>query len=136
MLKFKIGDTLRGKKTGTTYVVVGIQDYYIQIKRQSDEFVFSIALPDVYEGYEKIDYTTTEMMFIANSSEETYKLNDLYYNKKNGFTDKYGSEWKGYTFSTLNEFINETGWNKIERNKMTLSQIEEKLGYEIELIKE
>ena len=87
---------------------------------------------------------TYEMVALAESDGKTYKAMEMYYNKKNGFTDKDGKNWPLCSYADFNDnkgkfgfhaFIMEDRWEIDEVKRMTKSEIEKILGYKIEIIK-
>lgn len=78
---------------------------------------------------------TFEMMKLAEKSGKTYKTGDLYYRNKYGFTsiDK-SRQWNASAFNYLNELLEVDDWKEVERVKLTIREIEEELGYEIEIV--
>jgi len=88
---------------------------------------------------------TYEMVALAEKSGRTYKNCAMYYNKGVGFFDaETDREWDYNSFSSestgkpngLYRFIMCDGWEICEKRKMTKEQIEEKLGFKIEIIED
>lgn len=79
---------------------------------------------------------TFEMMKKAEVTGKTYVVNDLRYSKDEGFHDKIGNKWKGGAFPYLNDLLDIKDWEELEPKKMTLKEVEAKLGYPIEIISE
>jgi hypothetical protein len=77
---------------------------------------------------------TAEMVIKADRDGKRYKTEDMYYQRGFGFIDKYGNKWEVNSYGNLNDFAHETGWEEIKT--MTKRQIEDLLGYEIEIISE
>lgn len=79
---------------------------------------------------------TFEMMKKAEVTGKTYIVNDLRYSRDKGFHNKSGDEWEGGAFRYLNDLLAIESWKELEPEKMTLKEVEAKLGYPIELISE
>lgn len=77
---------------------------------------------------------TLEMMNKAKENGKTYITEDMRFSTKKGFHEDNGSPWNANAFRTLNQVIEIDDWKLLEPKKMTLKEIEEKLGYEIELV--
>lgn len=83
---------------------------------------------------------TLEMMYEAFETGKTYISGDMQYSTENGFCDEDTTNpWSSKAFDTINEIM-ELTWSPLKigtyTKKMTLKQIEEKLGYRIELVSE
>lgn len=78
--------------------------------------------------------TTLEMMNKAKENGKTYITEDMRFSIEKGFHEDSGSPWSAGAFRTLNQVIEIDDWKLLEPKKMTLKEIEEKLGYEIELV--
>jgi len=52
---------------------------------------------------------TLEMLIKAEKDGRLYKSGELYYSKKDGFTDSEGKNWAGRGFETLNSLIHDEG---------------------------
>ena len=78
--------------------------------------------------------TTLEMMNKAKENGKTYITEDMRFSTEKGFHGDNGKPWNASAFSTLNQVIEIDDWELLEPKKMTLKEIEEKLGYEIELV--
>lgn len=85
---------------------------------------------------------TFEMMRRAEVTGKTYIVNDLRYSRDKGFHNKIGDEWEGGAFRYLNDLFAIKDWKELEpkkitpKKKMTLKEVEAKLGYPIEIISE
>ena len=77
---------------------------------------------------------TLEMMNKASKDGKIYITGSMRFSKNMGFHDSDGLPWDADAFKTLNEVLELNNWKILEAKKMTLSQIESILGYEIELI--
>ena len=81
---------------------------------------------------------TLEMMNEAEKTEKTYITGNMRYSVENGFHDSTGKPWEADAFTYVNEIMSLDKWKLLEveqtPKKMTLKQIEEKLGHRIELI--
>lgn len=81
--------------------------------------------------------TTFEMMKEAEKTGRTYITGDLRFSTNNGFHDEDGTPWRANVFSTLNQILGYDDWELLDEVKrMTLKEIEKKLGYKIELVSE
>lgn len=81
--------------------------------------------------------TTFEMMKEAEKTGRTYVIEDLRFSMKNGFHDNCGKPWNANAFSELNDVLKFNDWKLLnEVKRMTLKEIEKKLGYKIELVSE
>lgn len=78
--------------------------------------------------------TTLEMLNEAKKTGKTYIVDSMRYSFNKGFHDSCGRPWDACAFKYLNEVIYLDGWKLLESKKMTLKEIEEKLGYEIEIV--
>lgn len=82
--------------------------------------------------------TTLEMMNEAQKTNKTYisgsNLTSMRYSVSKGFHDEDGREWVGDAFGYVNDIFEINMWKLLEPKKMTLKQIEEELGYDIELV--
>lgn len=74
------------------------------------------------------------MLNEAKKTGKTYTADNMRYSVNKGFHDIYGSDWVTRGFKHLNEVMDINYWKLEEPKKMTLKEIEEKLGYEIEII--
>lgn len=85
---------------------------------------------------------TFEMMRRAEVTGKTYVVNDLRYSRDKGFHSKSDDKWEARAFRYLNDLFDIEGWKELEPQKitlpkkMTLKEVEEKLGYPIEIISE
>ena len=85
---------------------------------------------------------TCEMVLLADKNGKAYMADEMYYHKDKGFHDDNGDEWDADSFQDyvedgkcgLNAFIHITNWEEVKKRKMTLEEIEDKLGYEVEII--
>ena len=91
-----------------------------------------------YDRKENMDNMTTfEMMKDAEKTGRTYISEDLRFSMKNGFHNNYGTPWGANAFSELNDVLKLDDWELLDEVKrMTLKEIEKKLGYKIELVSE
>lgn len=71
---------------------------------------------------------TLAMMNKANATGQTYRCDDLRYNRKNGFHEDNGTKWIGAAFHYLNDLF-ELEWHR--DNEMTRKEAEEKFGIKI-----
>lgn len=82
--------------------------------------------------------TTLEMMNEARKTNKTYisgnNLTCMRYSVSKGFHGEDGKEWDGDAFEYVNDIFGIDMWKLLEPKKMTLKQIEEELGYSIELV--
>ena len=82
--------------------------------------------------------TTLEMMNEAQKTNKTYisgnNLTTMRYSVSKGFHDKDGKEWEGDAFEYVNYIFDINTWQLLKPKKMTLEQIENELGYSIELV--
>lgn len=82
--------------------------------------------------------TTLEMMNEAQKTNKTYisgnSLTSMRYSVSKGFHDEGGKEWEGDAFKYINNIFDINTWQLLKHKKMTLEQIENELGYSIELI--
>lgn len=79
---------------------------------------------------------TLEMMKEAEVTGKTYITKDMRYSKEKGFYDSEGYSWEGEAFKYLNDLFNVDDWKELAPKKMTLKEIETKLGYSIEIVSE
>lgn len=79
---------------------------------------------------------TLEMMKEAEITGKTYVSKDMRYSKAKCFHDSEGCGWEGYSFNFLNDVLDIDNWEELEPKKMTLKEIETKLGYPIEIVSE
>lgn len=79
---------------------------------------------------------TLEMIKKAEITGKTYVSEDMRYSKAKGFHDSEGFGWGGYSFEYLNDVLDIDNWEELEPKKMTLKEIETKLGYPIEIVSE
>jgi hypothetical protein len=85
---------------------------------------------------------TCEMVLLADTNGKTYKSDEMYYHKDKGFHDDHGETWDYDAFRDFHEngrygldaFVHTCEWEEVKKRKMTIEDIEEKLGYEIEII--
>ena len=79
---------------------------------------------------------TLSMMNEAERTGKTYIAGDMRYSAEKGFFDSNGKPWAATAFTNVNDIMNVDGWKLLETNikKMTLKEIEDKLGYKIELV--
>ena len=78
---------------------------------------------------------TLEMMNEAAKTGRSYISDDMRYSSNSGFVNKLGYKWPSNSFKYINDIMN-LSWEIIGPKKMTLKEIEEKLGYEIEIVNE
>lgn len=78
--------------------------------------------------------TTLEMLNEAKKTGKTYIVNSMRYSVNKGFHDSYGRPWNASAFRYINEIMCLDEWKLLEPKKMTLKEIEEKLGYKIEIV--
>lgn len=81
---------------------------------------------------------TLSMMNEAEKTGKTYITKDMRYSVEKGFFDSYDKPWAASAFKDINDIMNLDGWKLLETKikKMTLKEIEKKLGHKIELISE
>jgi hypothetical protein len=80
---------------------------------------------------------TLEMLKEAEKTGKTYIVNDMRYSNERGFHDKDNKSWPAECFHSINDIIYLKGWKLLDvTKKMTLKEIEDKLGHRIELISE
>lgn len=75
--------------------------------------------------------TTFEMMIEAKDSGKTYRADDMLYNAKFGFHDKYGNKWDVNSFDYLNDLFELNNWQEDDTIYMTKSEAEKKYGIKI-----
>ena len=80
--------------------------------------------------------TTCSIVLIADANGKAYEVGDMRYSKEKGFHDYYGNAYPSDVFSSLNVFTHLDGWEELKAQKLTKSQIEKKLGHEIEIVDE
>lgn len=81
--------------------------------------------------------TTLEMMNKAKDDRKTYITGNMRYSSDKGFHQDNGIPWDAKAFLTLNEVLELDDWELLDEVKrMTLKEIEKKLGYKIELVSE
>lgn len=81
--------------------------------------------------------TTFEMMKEAEKTGQTYVTEDLRFSIQNGFHNSNGKPWSANAFSTLNQVLKFDDWKLLDEVKrMTLKEIEKKLGCKVELVSE
>lgn len=78
---------------------------------------------------------TLEMMNESAKTGKVYKSNYMRYSSDEGFTDIKGYRWYAEAFVYINNVMN-LSWEIVEPKKMTLKEIEEILGYQIEIVSE
>lgn len=82
--------------------------------------------------------TTLEMLNEAEKTNKTYicgnAMTSMRYSTSMGFHDEGGEKWNGSAFYYINDIFDINTWRLLEPKKMTLEEIENKLGYEIELV--
>lgn len=80
--------------------------------------------------------TTLEMLMEAVETKGTYVSNNLRYAIEKGFhnEDNEALIWDENRFDTINDFFNLDDWKILSPNKMTLEEIEKKLGFQVEII--
>lgn len=76
--------------------------------------------------------TTLEMLNFTEGTNNVYVAGDMRYSKEKGFHDKDGRKWHAGTFDTIDEVFQINSWHLIP--KITMKEIEKRLGYEFELI--
>lgn len=76
------------------------------------------------------------MMNEAEKTGKTYIARDMRYSVEKGFFDSNGKPWAANAFKDINDIMNVGGWKLLETDikKMTLKEIEDKLGYRVELV--
>lgn len=79
---------------------------------------------------------TFEMMEEAKVTGKTYVAKDMRYSKVKGFHHSNGSKWEANAFTFLNDLFSVDWWEELKPTKMTLKEIETKLGYPIEIVNE
>lgn len=85
---------------------------------------------------------TCEMVLLADKNGKAYVASDMYYQKDRGFHDNDNNEWDADSFMNyqeddkngLNAFIHIDNWDQVKKRKMKIEEIEEKLGYEVEIV--
>jgi hypothetical protein len=79
---------------------------------------------------------TLSMMNEAERTGKTYIAKDMRYSAENGFFDSNGKPWAATAFRDVNDIMNVGGWKLLETDikKMTLKEIEDKLGHRVELV--
>ena len=79
---------------------------------------------------------TLNMMNEAERTGKTYIAKDMRYSVEKGFFDSNGKPWAASAFKDINDIMNVGGWKLLETviKKMTLKEIEDKLGYRVELV--
>ena len=82
---------------------------------------------------------TIEMMNEAEKTGKTYITGSMRYSVENGFHDISGRPWEANAFIYINEIMALDRWKSLEISemtvkKMTLKDIEEILGYRVELV--
>lgn len=80
---------------------------------------------------------TFEMMTEAIQTGRTYIKDDMRYSDEKGFHNSAGDPWPAGRFNSVNEIMSLSGWRPLQFSKtkrMTLKEIEEKLGHGVELI--
>ena len=80
---------------------------------------------------------TFEMMTEAMQTGMTYIKDDMRYSDEKGFYNNNGDPWPAGRFSSINEIMSLNNWRPLQFSKtkrMTLKEIEEKLGHGVELI--
>lgn len=78
--------------------------------------------------------TTLEMLNAAKETNNIYVAGDMRYSKEKGFQDRDGRKWQAKSFDTVDEIFQVNNWHLVP--KMTMKEIEKKLGYEFELTSE
>lgn len=82
---------------------------------------------------------TLEMMNEAEKTGKTYITGNMRYSVENGFHDSSGEPWEADAFNYINEIMALDKWRLLEisemtAKKMTLKDIEERLGCRVELV--
>lgn len=82
---------------------------------------------------------TLEMMNEAEKTGKTYITGSMRYSVENGFHDNCGEPWNADAFDYINEIMALDKWRLLELRemsvkKMTLKDIEERLGHRVELV--
>lgn len=85
---------------------------------------------------------TCEMVLLADKNGKTYVADDMYYHKDRGFHEDDGGIWDADAFQGYQEgdryglhaFVHIDNWEQVKKRKMTIGEIEDKLGYEIEIV--
>lgn len=74
---------------------------------------------------------TIDMINLAIKTGNTYKINDLLYNRELGFHDSRGRPWPSHAFNNLNDLMNFSTWEEDHSIYMTKSEAEKKYGIKI-----
>ena len=79
---------------------------------------------------------TLNMMNEAERTGKTYIAKDMRYSVEKGFFDSNGKPWAASAFKDINDIMNVGGWKLLETDikKMTLKEVEDKLGHRVELV--
>ena len=79
---------------------------------------------------------TLEMMNEAEKTNKTYIVGNMRYSVEKGFHDDNGKPWDANAFENINQIMALDRWKVLENvtKKMTLKEIENKLGHRIELV--
>ena len=79
---------------------------------------------------------TLSMMKEAEKTGKTYIAKDMRYSVEKGFFDINGKPWAANAFKNINDIMNVDGWKLLETDikKMTLKEVEDKLGHRVELV--
>lgn len=69
-------------------------------------------------------------------TDNTYFINDLRYSVKYGFHNRDRKPWNANSFNYINDILAINGWKVLESEprRMTLNEVEDELGYQIELV--
>lgn len=82
------------------------------------------------------------MVLLADKNAKAYVADDMYYQRDRGFHEDNGVIWGADSFQDyqkddkygLNAFVHINNWEQVKERKMTIEEIEEKLGYEVEIV--
>lgn len=79
---------------------------------------------------------TLSMMNEAGRTGKTYITGSMRYSVENGFHEDNGKPWAANAFENINQIMALDKWKVLENvtKKMTLKEIEDKLGHKIELV--
>jgi len=145
MEDFKVGDKVRilnGKYAGIIANVVEIyKEKLIVTIEEARTYVSKRNVIKCLLYFEKgqnplCNLTTCNIVLMADANGCTYASCGVRYSKEKGFHDSRGNEWPTKYFESLDFFVHLDGWEEIKLKKLTKSQIEKKLGYEIEIVDE
>lgn len=79
---------------------------------------------------------TLEMINTATETGKTYFINDMRYSTEYGFHNRNRQPWNASSFKYVNDIMELPGWKvlELEPRKMTLKEVEDELGYRVELV--